>query len=67
MDALRTQPIVRARNVCQRIADPNDSRRLSFAGQLYSENGAFADAIEPLRQAAQAGPRARSRPGTLSD
>lgn len=50
-DALRNQPIARARVVCQRIADPNDSRRLLLLGQLYSDKGAFADAIEPLQQA----------------
>jgi len=50
-DALRNQPIAQARVVCQRIADPNDPRRLILLGQLYSDNGAFADAIEPLRQA----------------
>lgn len=55
-DALRTQPIAQARIVCQRIADPNDSRRLILLGELYSGSGAFADAIEPLRQAAKLAP-----------
>jgi Flp pilus assembly protein TadD len=56
MDALRTQPIAQARIVCQRIADPNDSRRLILLGQLYSENGAFSDAIDPLQQAVKLDP-----------
>jgi len=56
MDALRTQPIAQARIVCQRIADPNDSRRLILLGQLYSENSAFSDAIEPLQQAVKLDP-----------
>ena len=56
MNALRMQPIAQARVVCQRIADPNDSRRLILLGQLYSENGAFSDAIEPLQQAVKLDP-----------
>ncbi len=55
-DALRTQPIAEARTVCQRIADPHDSRRLILLGQLYSESGAFSDAIDPLRQAVKLDP-----------
>jgi tetratricopeptide (TPR) repeat protein len=55
-DALRNQAIAQARIVCQRIADPNDPRRLILLGQLYSENGAFPDAIEPLRQAVKLEP-----------
>jgi len=55
-DALRSEGIAQARIVCQRIADPNDSRRLILLGQLYSENGAFSDAIEPLRQAVKLEP-----------
>jgi Flp pilus assembly protein TadD len=51
-DALRTQPIAQARIVCQRIADPNDPHRMILLGQLYFKNGAFSDAIDPLRQAA---------------
>jgi len=55
-DALRSEAIAQARTVCQRIADPNDPRRLILLGQLYSENGAFPDAIEPLRQAVKLEP-----------
>jgi len=55
-DALRTEAIAQAHIVCQRIADPKDSRRLILLGQLYSENGAFSDAIEPLRQAVKLDP-----------
>lgn len=51
IDALHTQPIAQARAVCQRLSDPKDARRLSFLGQLYSQNGAFADSLDPLRQA----------------
>jgi tetratricopeptide (TPR) repeat protein len=55
-EALRSQPIALARIVCRRIADPNDSRRLILLGELYSEHGAFSDAIEPLRQAVMLNP-----------
>ena len=56
MDALRTQPLSRAREVCQRIADPNDARRMLLLGQLYAGSGAFAEAVEPLRVAAKLDP-----------
>ena len=55
-DALRTQPIAQARITCQRIADPNDPQRLILLGQLYSDNGAFSEAIEPFQQAARLAP-----------
>jgi len=54
--ALKTQPIAQARAICNRIADPNDARRLILLGQLYCENGAFSDALEPLRRAVQLEP-----------
>jgi tetratricopeptide (TPR) repeat protein len=56
MDALRAQPVARAREVCQRIADPNDSRRMLLLGQLYAGSGAFAEAVEPLRVAVKLDP-----------
>jgi tetratricopeptide (TPR) repeat protein len=34
----------------------DDSRRLILLGELYSGNGAFSDAIEPLRQAVKLDP-----------
>lgn len=57
MDALRTQPIAQARAICQKIADPNDSRRLTLLGQLYAGAGAYADAIGPLQQAVNLDPK----------
>ena len=56
-DALRAQPIARAREVCQRIADPNDSRRMLLLGQLYADSGAFAEDVEPLRVAVKLDPQ----------
>jgi tetratricopeptide (TPR) repeat protein len=55
-EALRTQPIAQARLVCRHIADPRDSHRLILLGELYSQNGAFSDAIDPLRQAVKLDP-----------
>jgi tetratricopeptide (TPR) repeat protein len=55
-EALRTTPLAQARSVCQRIAAPDDARRLILLGQLYSDNGAFSDAVEPLRQAVKLDP-----------
>lgn len=52
-DALRNRPLAEARPICQRVADPNDPGRLVLLGQLYGDNGAFAEAVEPLRQAAK--------------
>lgn len=55
-DALRTKPIALARIVCQRLADPGDSSQLIFLGELYSRNGAFSDALEPLERAVKVEP-----------
>ena len=56
VDALRSQPPAQARETCQKIADPDDSRRLLLLGQLYSQAGDFADAIDPLQRAAKLEP-----------
>ncbi len=56
LEALSKQPLAQARMVCQRIADPNDPQRLTLLGQLYSESGAFSDAVEPLQQAVKLQP-----------
>jgi tetratricopeptide (TPR) repeat protein len=61
IDALRAQPIAQARPICQRIADSrsedsNDSKRLTLLGQLYTQAGAFADAVPPLQRAVQLEP-----------
>jgi len=53
---LHNRPLPEARGTCQRVADPNDPERLIVLGQLYGENGAFAEAIEPLQQAATLDP-----------
>jgi tetratricopeptide (TPR) repeat protein len=50
--ALRTRPLVEAREVCQRIFDPNDPDKLTTLGMLYGENGKYEQAVEPLGRAA---------------
>jgi Tfp pilus assembly protein PilF len=52
-EALHAGPIASAREVCNRIADPNDARREMLLGQLYTEARDFADAVDPLRTAAR--------------
>jgi len=54
--ALRTEPLATAREVCHRIYDPNDPEKLTLLGQLFGDAGAFAEALEPLRQAVQLDP-----------
>lgn len=54
--ALRAQPLDQARTICQRIEDTNDSKKMTLLGHLYSQAGAFADAVTPLRRAAELDP-----------
>jgi Flp pilus assembly protein TadD len=54
--ALRTEPLDTAREVCHRIYDPNDPDKLTLLGQLFGDAGAFAEALGPLRRAAQLDP-----------
>ena len=55
--ALHTQPLPAAREVCQRMFDPNDPEKLTLLGQLYGDVGAFEDALDPLRRAVQLDPK----------
>jgi tetratricopeptide (TPR) repeat protein len=64
-EALHTQPIDQARLVCRRIADPKDARRMMVLGELYSENGAFLEAVEPLQQAVKLDPESFEAWNTL--
>ncbi len=56
MDALRTRPPAQAREACQKIADPDDAKRLELLGQLYLQGGAFSDALDPLQRAVKLEP-----------
>lgn len=57
MDALKTQPIEKARTVCKPLASSQDVRKMIFAGQLYLGARAFDDALAPLQQAAKLDPK----------
>src|SRR5581483_7280856 len=52
-DALHTETLAAAHEVCQRMYDPNDPEKLTLLGQVYGEAGAFENALDPLRRAAQ--------------
>lgn len=54
--ALVSEPIEQAREVCQRMLDPNDPDKLILLGQLFGSAGKFSDAIAPLQHAAQLDP-----------
>ena len=54
--AIRAKPIEEARAVCNAMFDPNDPDRLTTLGMLYGENGKYAEAIEPLKRAAELDP-----------
>ena len=56
LDALRAQPLDRARAICDKLADPNDSRRLLLVGQLYLRGDHYAEALAPLQQASRLDP-----------
>jgi tetratricopeptide (TPR) repeat protein len=54
--AIRAKPIEEARAVCNALFDPNDPDRLTTLGMLYGENAKYAEAIEPLKRAAELDP-----------
>ena len=54
--ALRTDPLAAAREVCQRMDDPNDPEKLTLLGQLFGDAGAFAEALDPLKRAVELDP-----------
>lgn len=50
--SLDTEPLERAREVCQRLLDPADLGDLLTLGMLYGQHHDFQDALEPFRLAA---------------
>jgi Flp pilus assembly protein TadD/predicted NAD-dependent protein-ADP-ribosyltransferase YbiA (DUF1768 family) len=46
-----------AREVCQRLYDPNDPAKLAALGLLYGQHGDPEDALDPLRRAAALAPQ----------
>lgn len=55
-EALRTQTVSAAHEICQRMFDPNDPEKLTLLGQLYGDAGDFQKAVDPLRRAVQLDP-----------
>ena len=47
-----------AREVCQRMYDPDSAERLTALGTLYGQHGDFEDALPPLQRAAELAPQA---------
>ncbi len=56
-DALRTQQVASAREVCYRMFDPNDAEKLTVLGQLLGEGGAYELALDPLQRATRLDPK----------
>jgi tetratricopeptide (TPR) repeat protein len=54
--ALEARTLDKIAESCSHAADPNDSEKLVLLGQLYGEHGYFAEAVEPLRRAAELDP-----------
>jgi tetratricopeptide (TPR) repeat protein len=53
---LSNAPLEEARPVCERLFDPTDPEKLTMLGTIYGERGDYAEALKPLRQAAQLSP-----------
>lgn len=55
--ALHSQSLNSAREVCDRLFDPNDPEKLTLLGQLFGDAGAFDAAVNPLNRAVQLDPK----------
>ena len=56
VQALRTEPIAAAREICNRLFDPTDPDKLTTLGMIYGENGKYEEAVKPLNRAATLDP-----------
>ncbi|MGH9431604.1 MAG: tetratricopeptide repeat protein [Terriglobia bacterium] len=54
--SLDTQPLEQARNVCQKLLDPEDLGKLVSLGTLYGQHRDYTDAVEPFRLAVEIDP-----------
>ncbi|HEY6293001.1 MAG TPA: CDC27 family protein, partial [Terriglobia bacterium] len=45
-----------ARPVCEQLFDPNDPDKLTMLGTTYGQHGNYAEALKPLRRAAELSP-----------
>ena len=50
---LESGPIEQARPVCDRLFDPSDADSLTMLGTLYGQHHDYAEALKPLRRAAE--------------
>lgn len=53
---LEQSSLEEARLVCEQLYDPNDADKLTMLGTIYGGHGDFAEALKPLRRAAELSP-----------
>jgi tetratricopeptide (TPR) repeat protein len=53
---LNQVPLDDARPVCEQLFDPDDAEKLTMLGTIYGERGHYAEALKPLRRAAELSP-----------
>ena len=53
---LESSSIEEARPVCEQLFDPNDAGKLTMLGTLYGQHLNYAEALKPLRRAAELSP-----------
>lgn len=53
---LESSSLEEARPVCEQLFDPNDADKLTMLGTIYGQHGDYAEALEPLRRAAELSP-----------
>ncbi|MGH9433284.1 MAG: tetratricopeptide repeat protein [Terriglobia bacterium] len=53
---LQTGSLPEARAVCERLFDTNDVEKLTMLGTIYGQHGDYAEALKPLRRAAELNP-----------
>lgn len=46
----------KARPVCDQLFDPDDTEKLTILGTIYGQHGDYAEALKPLRRAAELSP-----------
>ena len=49
-------PLETARAICDQLFDPDDAEKLTMLGTTYGQHGLYAEALRPLRRAAELSP-----------
>jgi len=49
-------PLEAARPICDQLFDPDDAEKLTMLGTTYGQHGLYAEALRPLRRAAELSP-----------